>query len=366
MRKIIYIILSLLVASFVSCHKEYNYTITGKLQNSSDSLAFISFPGQEKMDTIAARDGQFVVKGNADSLTYMTLFIPETGIWLDLWVDKDDKLSISGDVRLPGLLEVRGNAANDKLSAFKEANRALLREKAEFLNQQQEYGADTLLDNSIDLNYTAKISNIDHQLKEKAEEFVKANPSSLASLVLIRDYLIDPDNVERMESSLDQLQAPATESIGYNYLVRMLTKIKRTSIGSPAPDFRIVDMKGDTVSLSDFQGKYLLLTFAASWCDVCRKDNAGLVKAYSRFKGKNMEFFTVSFDEKKEEWSTAAKEDKVNWRQAVDTHGWGAEMLATYNITTIPANFLINGEGIIVDRNLFGDTLETVLETHLE
>jgi len=361
MQRIIYISF-LFVSLLLSCQQEYNYTITGKLQNASDSLVFVSFYGQEKIDTILCEKGEFSIKGNVDSLTYLTILIPETGIWLDVWVKKDDKLTLNGDVHFPDLISIKGNDINEKLTSFKTSNKTLLQEKADLFRLQQESEKDTLLDNANELSYAVKITNIEYQLAEKAEEFIKNNPSSTASLTLIRDYLVDPENSNKMEEHLSLIQTPATESHLYNYLNALLEKIKRTAVGSPAPDFQITDIKGDTLSLSNFQDKYLLLTFAASWCDVCRKDNKSLVNAYTKFKNKGLQMFTVSFDEEKEDWKQAAKEDKITWLQAIDTQGWGAKMLITYNISSIPSNFLIDKEGVIIDRNLFGEALEEALK----
>lgn len=365
MQRIIYILL-LFVGLLFSCREETNYSIAGKLDNSADSVVFVAINGHTKVDTIPCDEGRFMIKGNTDSLSYLTILIPETGIWLDVWVDKKNKLTLSGDVKYPDLIEIKGNEVNDKLAEFKSANQSLFKEKIDLFYLQQESVADTLEGNSNEVNYTAKISNAEYQLQEKAEQFVRSNPSSLASIVLVRDYLVDPEDLNKTEECLSLIEAPVTSSPIYTQLSALLSRLKRTEVGAAAPDFEIKDIKGDTVSLSDFKDKYLLLTFAASWCDICRRDNKGLVDAYNKYKKKGLHLFTVSFDEHKEEWKTAAKEDKITWQQAIDTQGWGAEMLTTYNITSIPANFLIDKNGIIIARNLFGGNLEAILEEHLQ
>lgn len=365
MQRIIYILL-LFIALLLSCGQDKNYTITGKLENSSDSVLFVVFDGSADIDTIPCKEGQFEIKGYTDSLTYLTVFIPEAGIWYDVWVGQKEKLTFGGDIRYPNMIGAKGNSINDKLASFKAENKSLLKEKRDLYYQQLESVADSLEGNSNEANYSAKISNLVYQLEEKAGQFVKNNPSALASIVLIRDYLVDPEDLSKMETYLSVVEAPVLNSPIYQQLTALLERLKRTQIGSPAPDFQITDIKGDTVVLSDFKDKYLLLTFAASWCDVCRRDNKELVEAYNIFQKKGLQMFTISFDENRDEWTLAAKEDKISWRQAIDTHGWGAEMLTTYNISTIPANFLIDKNGLIVDRNLFGENLEEALEKHLK
>ncbi len=348
---------SLFFVLFFSCKEKNEYVIISKLQNFSDSIVFVTQDGSKEIDTIFCKKGQFEIKGVSDSLIYLSVYLPGTAIWVDVWVEGKDHLSVTGDTKYPDLIEVRGNPAVDKLSGFKTANRSLLKEKTDLYYQQINSAADSLEGNSNEVSYSARISNVEHQLKEKAEEFVKENPNQPASLILLRDYLIDHDNIAKMDSYLSSIRLPASGTSVYKQLEGLYQKIKQTSIGAKAPDFNIVDVENDTVLLSDFNGEYLLLTFAASWCDVCRKDNKELVEAYHKYHPKGLEMFTVSFDEKKMDWQKAAKEDKITWRQAIDTHGWGAEMLDLYNITSIPSNLLIDKDGVIIAKNLFGEEL---------
>ena len=60
--------------------------------------------------------------------------------------------------------------------------------------------------------------------------------------------------------------------------------------GTPAPAFTLNSPDGNSLSLSDFKGKYVVLDFWASWCPDCRKDAPEVVKAYQQFKDKGIEF----------------------------------------------------------------------------
>lgn len=44
------------------------------------------------------------------------------------------------------------------------------------------------------------------------------------------------------------------------------------NLGDMAPDFTLVDMEGNEVTLSSLRGKIVMLQFTASWCGVCRKE----------------------------------------------------------------------------------------------
>ncbi|MDR2626712.1 MAG: TlpA family protein disulfide reductase [Dysgonamonadaceae bacterium] len=357
MKKSFYILL-LFSALLFSCEQKDAYVITSKLQNFSDSLVFVTNICEKKTDTIVCKNNRFEIKGVADSITYLSVYAPGIGAWLDIWVCNKDHLVISGDAKYPDLIKINGNTIHNKLSSFKEANTSLFREKSDLHYMQQEALTDSLLvGNSNEPGIAAKISNINHQLKEKADIFVRNNPGEPAALVLLRDHLVDVENVDKLDEYLSLLQPPVTGNDIYRQLTALSRKVKQTNVGALAPEFEIIDVKNDTARLSDYKDKYLLLTFAASWCNVCRKDNRELVKAYEKYRKKGLKMLTVSFDENKEDWQSAVKEDKINWRQAIDTSGWGAQMLELYNISTIPSNFLIDKSGMIVCKNLYGEEL---------
>jgi peroxiredoxin len=343
---------------FFSCEQKNVFTITGKLQNFSDSTVFVTNVSGKITDTVACENSRFVIESAADSLTCLAIHIPCANAWLDVWVNGGDRLTVAGDAKYPELLEISGNAIHNKLSEFKKAGASLLREKADLHYLLLETLADSLEGSSPgEVDIAAKISNINHQLKEKADVFVRNNPAEPASVILLRDYLVDVENVDRLDEYLSLLRSPATESEICRQLDALSRKIRQTSVGAPAPAFEIVDVKSDTARLFDYKSEYLLLTFAASWCNICRKDNLELAKAYEKFRKKGLNMLTVSFDENRADWLAAAREDRIGWRQAVDTGGWGAQMLELYNISTIPSNFLIDRSGVIVCKNLYGDEL---------
>ena len=129
-------------------------------------------------------------------------------------------------------------------------------------------------------------------------------------------------------------------------------KLKAKQLTGRAPDFELPDVKGKKIRLTDFQGKYALLDFWASWCAPCRKKNKELNKQYSELKRAGLEVISVSLDSKKAPWLQALKEDHVAWVQLIDEAGFEqSKVREAYKVEQVPTVYLIDPDGNILLKN---------------
>ncbi len=140
---------------------------------------------------------------------------------------------------------------------------------------------------------------------------------------------------------------------------------KSYNIGDPAPELAYNNPEGKEMKLSDLKGKLVLIDFWASWCRPCRMENPTVVAAYKKYNkekfksGKGFEVYGVSLDKNANAWKQAIEQDGLVWESHVsDLKGWASEPAAMFGVRGIPYNVLVDGDGIIIAKNLRGPMLD--------
>jgi thiol-disulfide isomerase/thioredoxin len=111
--------------------------------------------------------------------------------------------------------------------------------------------------------------------------------------------------------------------------------------------------------------KLLFIDFWAAWCKPCRAENPNVVKVFNEFNGKGFEILGVSLDRRKEDWVKAIADDKLTWKQVSDLKYFNSPVAIQYNVTAIPANFLLDEKGNIIAKNLREEELYNKIKTVL-
>ncbi len=215
--------------------------------------------------------------------------------------------------------------------------------------------------------------------KEYTKDFIDRNLNSLASLMALyqqvgpRSYVLNPkedfEYYKKVDSAL-MAKYPNSDPVQslHSQVEDMKSRLEqersaneRLGTGKVAPNIALPNPEGDTVTLHSLRGQYVLLDFWASWCKPCRVENPNLVKAYKKYSDQGFEIYQVSLDKKKEAWTKAIKDDNLDWVHVSDLEFWNSSAARAYNVQSIPANYLLNKEGEIIDKDLRGDALDKKL-----
>ncbi len=83
-------------------------------------------------------------------------------------------------------------------------------------------------------------------------------------------------------------------SIAFATLLSAAGPVSAQTLGSPAPNFTLKTLAGDTVSLSDYPRRPLLLNFWASWCKPCRGEMSDIIAAYNAHHAAGLEVLAIN------------------------------------------------------------------------
>jgi len=133
---------------------------------------------------------------------------------------------------------------------------------------------------------------------------------------------------------------------------------------SVAPDFRVTDLKGKAISLSDYKGKVLFLNFWATWCPPCRAEIPDFVEAYAEQKANGLEILGISLDSKGKEVVTAFVEKyKINYPVVLETRENTGRIVDDYQPGQfIPTTIIIDKMGRIRHKQVGAVDKETLLK----
>lgn len=124
--------------------------------------------------------------------------------------------------------------------------------------------------------------------------------------------------------------------------------------GQPSPKFiNYENYKGSKTSLDDFKGKYVYIDIWATWCKPCLREIPALKKIEKSYLDKNIEFVSISVDNKKDydKWTAFVKEENLGGTQLYATNSFKSSFIKRYNVQGIPRFILIDPKGNIVDKD---------------
>jgi peroxiredoxin len=136
---------------------------------------------------------------------------------------------------------------------------------------------------------------------------------------------------------------------------------KSLAEGTRFPDFDEKDVAGKSFSIANYKGKVVLVDFWATWCGPCVQELPNVLNAYEKYHAKGFEIVGISLDKDESKLTTFTTDRKMPWQQFFDGKMWQNKLAVKYGINSIPATYLLDGEGKIIARNLRGEALDEAL-----
>lgn len=124
-------------------------------------------------------------------------------------------------------------------------------------------------------------------------------------------------------------------------------------LGKPAPEFRLKDLKGADVALSDFKGKVVLLDFWATWCGPCREEMPDFEKIHQELASKDVVVLALDANEPRDTVAEYIQKEKYTFPVLLSE---GTDVVARYSINAFPTTFAIDKSGRVADIAVGGGT----------
>jgi peroxiredoxin len=269
-------------------------------------------------------------------------------------------VSVVADGNKPnGSSVVTGSIDTDYITDLSKVNGAF---QAEVQKLNQNFMAAR---NSGDVSQIPILQNTYLEMKAANDELVKdkiRNMENSIAAILSLQFLNADSDFEFFDEIATKFNTNVPNSSYTKGIVAEVEKMRKLAVGSPAPEISLPDPDGNIITLSSFKGKYVMVDFWAAWCRPCRQENPNVVRMYNTYNSKGFEVLGVSFDRKKDAWVKAIADDKLNWTQVSDLKYFQSAAAVTYNITGIPATYLVGPDGKIIAKGLRGPQLEAKLK----
>ena len=368
--KLLLAIMSLAILS--ACNNEVKtqedtYEINGEIAGANEGYIFIKARGSEGIMTIDSTlitKGTFNMRGHIakNSFAYVVadafkggipIFIENTTIHIVINKDSIADTQISGTKAQ----EIYDNSKQE-MAAFDDIWQGFYYNTYRYMTDEEKAKNEKYLNTIYDSAQVMKKNFVSDFIKNNADNY------ACAQVIIEQEQALGEDE---MLESYNLLSNTALQSLPGEQLTKRITIIKRTTIGQPLIDFTMNDTEGNPVKLSEAaKGKYLLVDFWAAWCSPCRAENPNVLANYNKYHAKGFDVLGVSFDEKKENWLKAVKDDALPWLQISDLKGWANAAGKLYGISSIPQNILLDPEGKIIAKNLRGEALGEKLKEILK
>ncbi len=344
-----------------------DFTVKGTIDGSNTEYVVLKYTDSSDVyasDTLMVKDNSFIIQGSITHPQLVSLTSNLTGVFMEdpnrlrfFLEPKEMEINIKED-QFPDALITGSKSQNEYEYLAKEIKPYYEKLKLEEIGSKK---AEQLL---------AEVKNIELN-------YANNNPNSYLSAQLIDFHRrgLPIDSLKMFYAGLDPIIKESSYGLDIQETIESYIVTPFVDSGDVAPGFSSENNDGNILSLNQFKGKTVLLDFGAGWCVPCKKEIPEVKRIFDKYHSKGLEIIGVSLDEDKTSWKENIKNENLNWHHiyvGTDKFREPESINVVYGVQAIPAYFLINENGIMIDRYRGADKndkslkdLEAKLETLL-
>lgn len=331
MKRLIYLTLTLVL---VACGTRRGYfNLDGRLLNLNQGEFYVYSPDGvfDGIDTIKVEGGRFTFETQCKESGTLVIVFPNFSE-VPVFAEPGKSVSVKGDASHLKEIEIEGTKENELMTAFR----------------QQLVKASP----PEEMSY--------------AENFVKNNPATAASVYVLKKYFIlVPDvNLDKAASLADIVYKAQPKNGEVARIVRYVKMMKNNAGGARIPSFSAQDINGKNISASYLQGKVAVVYTWAEWSYESRNMRDRLLRLKNEY-GNKLALMGISLDASKRTCSFAVRSDSTASPVICDQLMFESPLLETFGLGRVEDNIVYNAQGRIVERSLNINELETKLKVLL-
>jgi len=361
--------------------RENGTEIRGTLQNGSGENVLLEEMGAREyipVDTVMCDDsGEFTISFLQEQIAFYVLRYGASG-YITLLIEPGESVDFSGKLEDKDSYTISGSPASALLQSLAAEHKNALEALGEIARKSSELVSAPDYP-ELKMKMDLQFDSITSAFQDFSIKFIHENADSPAILIALYNLygqgipVFHPRTDFPVYHFVDSvMMASYSEMEAVHMLHAQMEEAKllmesdqgssRLKKGEIAPDFVSSRPDGSDMALSSLRGNFVLLAFWASWSNLCREENANLVKARERFGERNFRILQVSVDDSPAAWKDAIKKDGLEWDHVSDLKRWETLLVDLYGVERIPFNILIDPSGKIVEQDLYGEQLLSKLD----
>lgn len=371
MNRLIYFIALFLF--FTSCNQQGKIKISGEIENGAGKTLYFEKVDVNRTITVDS----LKIKSN-NGFTFKAKSLPYPAFYnlkisdrnfITLLVEPDEKVELQAD--FSDLLATANISGSPGSVALQKVNMQLRNTLTQLFAMVQAE------EKTIDAAEKEKIGNeIDQLLRDQRRfsiGFILENMESLASITAlyqkyddqnwVLDELRDLQYLKIVSESLSKIwpESPHVQALAkdseaklaeYNLALLLATAEKSGQVISNYPDLSLPNPEGDTLKISSLKSRFILVLFSASWDNKSVEHDLAFKPVYEAFKKKGFDIYQVSLERNTQEWFRSISFNEFNWNHVSELTLLNSQAAGIYNVTSLPANFLIDKQSGIVAKDI--------------
>lgn len=363
----------LLLFSYAARPQNSQFVVQGTITDAPVGVLYLRYTdpaGTDKVDSALILNGSFVFRGNINqptrailranrkmipddqNLNITPLYLEPTIIKIRLDYDHFSDVKVTGSKTHKSYDELNARQAQS-IQKIKVLQDSLSQLTKHSLASNKQTDSESHRD-----RLTRSIRQEAEQVGKISYQFIKEFPASWVSIYQLNLYKYSW-RIDSVRHLFNGLSLPLQQSIDGQQVATKLAFADqaKSSIGSQAIDFTAKDLRDDSIKLSDYRGRYVLLDFWGSWCAPCRAGNPHLLDLYKKYQPKGVEFIGIACQDAPAAWKKAINKDGISsWKHILDRESKASSptqplsIRQRYAVDSFPTKILIDPSGVVIGR----------------